>query len=736
MLLGFAVQVPFASAAQSPYVNAKECAFCHPQIFSSYQLTGMARSFYRSVPGPTVEDFYHAASDTHYSMFQRQGKYYQRRWQIGPDGQPRNDEEMQVDFVIGSGNHALTYLHRSARGTLLELPLGWYAEKGGYFAMNPGYDTLHPPSHRPVAYECMFCHNSYPETPVGHNGYGSEPVFTGNLPEGIDCQRCHGPGATHVRTARAAGSKVQEIRASIVNPARLSKDRQMEVCMQCHLETTSTRLPSLIRRFDRAPFSYIPGQPLGAFVLSFDHAPGTGHDDKFEIAGAAYRLRKSKCFVLSKGEMTCETCHNPHDVPRGPAATVYYSRICSGCHAALLARLKVSGTHPAGTDCISCHMPKRRTDDVVHAVITDHLIQRGPPARDLLAELPESHPAPQDEYRGPVVPYYPAPLPPTAENALYLAVAQVRDEANLSDGIAQLRNALAKAPSPRADFYIELGNALHFAREPAKAAGAYEEAVRRQPNSVQALRYLGNALMDSGQPARASEILQHDITLSTCDAQAWFELGLIASNGRHIADAITLLQKSTACNSDLPDVWNSLGVNLGLSGNLSKAESALREALRIDPYYASAQSNLASVLSTQSDFAGALYCFEKAAILEPNGANLYNYAIALVRVNRFDDARKQVDAALQVNPNLAEAHELLGGLLARGKFMDSALVEYRKAVELRPDFGRARLDLALTLAALGQMREAMVHLREAAKSNDPAVAEQAARALRKIEGGQ
>jgi hypothetical protein len=32
----------------------------------------------------------------------------------------------------------------------------------------------------------------------------------------------------------------------------------------------------------------------------FDHAPGTGHDDKFEIVGSsAYRLRQSQCFLKS-----------------------------------------------------------------------------------------------------------------------------------------------------------------------------------------------------------------------------------------------------------------------------------------------------------------------------------------------------------------------------------------------------------------------------------------------------
>ena len=83
--------------------------------------------------------------------------------------------------------------------------------------------------------------------------------------------------------------------------------------MQCHLETTSSPLPASIVRYERGPFSYRPGEPLTDFILHFDHAPGTGHGDKFEITGSVYRLRQSECFRKSDGVLTCTTCHNPHD---------------------------------------------------------------------------------------------------------------------------------------------------------------------------------------------------------------------------------------------------------------------------------------------------------------------------------------------------------------------------------------------------------------------------------------
>ena len=228
---------------------------------------------------------------------------------------------------MGSGNHARSYLHRTERGMLIELPLGWYPDKGGEWGMVPGSDTEHPQTRRFISYKCMFCHNGYPDIPAANQAPGSDPVFLGELPQGIDCQRCHGPGGDHVRTAG---------RASIVNPAKLSSERRMEVCMQCHLETTSGRIPAVLQRFDRGTFSYIPGQPLADFAISFDHAPGTGHEGKFEAVSSVYRLRQSRCFLESGGKLECATCHDPHrDSARRGGASRHYSSVCLQCHTSM-----------------------------------------------------------------------------------------------------------------------------------------------------------------------------------------------------------------------------------------------------------------------------------------------------------------------------------------------------------------------------------------------------------------
>ncbi len=732
------------AAAAAQYANPKLCAACHPAIAKTYRQNGMGRSFSAPRPEILVEDFtknnsyYHSASDTYYQMLDRDGVLIQRRYQRGFEGRETNVDEKRIDYIVGSGNHMRTYVHRNADGTLLELPLAWYAEKGGYWAMNPGYDAPdYPYARRQIAYDCMFCHNAYPKTPPGHDRLGDRPVYSGTLPEGIDCQRCHGPGQRHVDVASTPGAKPAAIRAAIVNPARLDKDRQLEVCAQCHLKTTEFLLPHAIKRYQRPDFSYKPGEPLASFVLTFDEAAGPKKDNRFETASAVSRMRASQCYLKSKGALKCSTCHDPHDIRHGAEAVNRYNEVCRQCHQASFAAQVASGRHTTQTDCIDCHMPKRRTEDIVHLVVTDHLIQRHKPAGDLLADIAEHHEDASSSYRGEVVPYYPDPLPNTVANRYYLALAQVRDRANLEKGLPVFGNALAALHPARPEPYLELAQALRAAGQPARALIAFQDSLRRDPAYVPALLEYATALKEAGQPAQAVAIAKRATAAAPADPRAWNTLGQAQLDLADFRAALGSLKQALTLDPEMPEAHNGTGIALAQLGDPAAGEAEFREAVRVLPNYGEAHGNLANVLAWKQDFRQAAYEFDQAVRLDPTDvAARVNYGSMLNSLRQFVEAQVQIEAALKLNTNLAEAHDLLGTLLERKGQVDAALHEYSEAVRLRPDLSHAQLDLGGVLANKGDKAAAAEHLRLASKSSDPGLRDLALRLLKELESSK
>lgn len=707
---------PVKLAAKNEYVDARTCAECHTGIARNYANTGMAKAFHvpdaASVPNPKA--YFHRASATWYQIVGKGGGWYQRWWQIGLKGREESAGESKIDYVMGSGNHVRTYLHRTARDTLIELPLAWYAAKGGTWALNPGFDMSDPPIGRKIGYDCMFCHNSYPAIPPGHDDAGSEPVFAGALPQGIDCQRCHGPGGNHVRAVRLPGAKLADIRSAIVNPARLGKERAMEVCMQCHLETTSGPLPNAIRRFDRGPFSYRPGEPFSSFQLTFDHAPGSGREGKFEIVNSVYRLRQSKCFLESKGELGCTTCHNPHEIQHGPAGVDGYNKACARCHEP--AKIAVQ-SHPSGTNCVGCHMPKRRAEDVVHAVMTDHLIQRRPPP-NLLAELPERHDAGL-EYRGAVMPY-------GDKDDLYTAVAQVSHKSNLEGGIPQLQAEIARRKPERPEFYMELGDALQRAGRSEESAAAYRVALEKRPGSAMLWARLAMPLRALGKSQEPLEAMRKSVEADPNQPENWHNLGLLQSDLGDKKSAIESFRKSIALDPEFADSRNSLGAVLAETGQVREAEAEFRGALKIRPALPATHAHLAYLLQSRGDFEEAIWHFERAG----DGAfNQFSYGVTLARMNRLADARTHLQKSLQADPKQPLAHEVLGGLLEAAGKIPEAVSHYKEAIRLRPDFGKAHIDLGGVLARKGDRAGAAAEFRAAQSDPDLQVRKMAAAGL-------
>jgi tetratricopeptide (TPR) repeat protein len=586
------------SGAAPGYVDEAACALCHTALSASYREKGMARAFSRPRPEADIEDFtappfVHGPSRQHLEIRRRGDRLVFRRWQVDAQGRPIHTFEREVDWILGSGDHARTYLYRTEGGELFQLPLAWYSQTRSW-GMAPGFDR---PDHegvlRRVRRECVFCHTSFPEVPAGADGYGAPQVFPAALPEGIGCQRCHGPAAEHVWFALGWIGTREDIRESVFNPGRLPEPQRDEVCMTCHLQP-SVAIAGL-RRFGRGDFSFRPGEPLADYLVQVDvQEEDRPASERFEINHHPYRLRQSRCRTESGAPLSCLTCHDPHEKVSKERRTAHYRNACLTCHEEEDCG---GGTHAAESgDCASCHMPKRRTQDVVHVVMTDHLIRRQPGGPELVAPLAESEPV----LTG--IRLLDSRAPQGALGEVYRAAAVVRAVAT-AEAVAYLEKMLASARPTEIEPWLDLAQAQIRRSRPADAERTLRDVLARNPEHPQALELLALARAGQGGADEAIEILRRVLALPTASdrAEAEYNLARLLTVRGRAAEAEEHLAKAVAARPNLVAAWYHLGEIRAARGRRDEALLCWQRALEIDPTHTKSYVSLGRALLAAGD---------------------------------------------------------------------------------------------------------------------------------------
>ena len=594
------------TGAAPGYVDDRLCGRCHADLYESYQQVAMAKAFYRPGPERIIEDFennrfFHRKSRRHYEMTVRDGGYFFARFQLDAAGRRVNVFEQKVDWILGSGSHSRTYLYRTPEGELYQLPLAWYSQTQSW-GMAPGFDRAdHQGVNRRVRRECIFCHNAYPDVAAGSDAYDTPQVFPEELPEGLGCQRCHGPGARHARIGMSENIDFQELAGSIVNPGRLPPELRNDICYGCHMQP-SVVLPG-VRRFGRGDYSFRPGEPLADYLVQVDvEEQGSERSERFEINHHAYRLEQSRCFVESEGAMSCLTCHDPHRKVPEAERPAHYRAACESCHATGSCRLDqmVASAKelalPAvdsGT-CVGCHMENRRTQDVVQVVMTDHFIHRLPRGEKWLEPLDESVPdlvgvSFQDPDRA----------PGGVIGEIYRAAAVVRAGGGV-EAIERLQGMLGKARVEEIDPYVDLLKGQIRQRRLAAAERTLDEIRKRLPDHARLSERQAVVLAGLGRREEALAALRQALEQHSERASVHFNLGRLVSTPS-LEEAVSHFERALEIRPNMLMARFFLGDVQAELGNTDAALASYRRALEIDPGHVGSYLALGQLLVARGD---------------------------------------------------------------------------------------------------------------------------------------
>jgi hypothetical protein len=334
------------SSATAGYVGDAACSSCHREKVDSYFLTAhhltSQPANQNSILGRFTEGD-NILKTSNPELFYRmeanpRGQFQAAVMGIPPDTTSRTE---RFDLVIGSGGKGQTYLYWKGE-ELFQLPVTYWTELGQW-VNSPGYRDGFPDFSRRVLPRCLDCHASYFESlgpPLNHyRNTGFEL--------GISCEKCHGAGRDHV--ARQASKDPAASAQLIVNPAKLTRDRQIDLCALCH-----AGIGELIAK----PFAYVPGEPLDKYLL----LPHLDPNANIDVHGSQVELlKRSRCYE-SSSSMICSTCHNVHLAQHDLAA---FSERCLSCH-----KVESCGVFPKrgreiASNCIDCHMPRQQTNLIV-----------------------------------------------------------------------------------------------------------------------------------------------------------------------------------------------------------------------------------------------------------------------------------------------------------------------------------------------------------------------------------
>jgi tetratricopeptide (TPR) repeat protein len=248
---------------------------------------------------------------------------------------------------------------------------------------------------------------------------------------------------------------------------------------------------------------------------------------------------------------------------------------------------------------------------------------------------------------------------------------------------------LSKAlPFPSSTYSLEFGRnylsygALFFQRGYLdQAEASFQQALRDDPSSAEALYGIGSVYLNQNKNAAARGTFERAVKLPA-----------------NYPDT-------------LPDAWNNLGVISTREGHVDESVSYFLEALKLNPRHLLSLDNLGNAYRAQKRWDDARKILERAVEVAPGDPEA-NYSLGMVFAQTGDTAKayEHLQSALQARPAYPEALNNLGVLYLVTQRRDQAVESFEKCIQVAPGFDQAYLNLARVYALEGARDKARIVL--------------------------
>jgi tetratricopeptide (TPR) repeat protein len=319
---------------------------------------------------------------------------------------------------------------------------------------------------------------------------------------------------------------------------------------------------------------------------------------------------------------------------------------------------------------------------------------------------------------------------------LYAQALDAKRNGDVNTAIAKY-HAMLKLDPKLAPAYNNLGLLYFQQNDYARAIESLEQGMRADPKMTTALVPLGTAYFQIGQFAKSREVLDRAVRLNPSDetaqlyrARSLFSLGqreagsealqkLLQKSPGNVEALYTLgqmymkLAQETLKRLEVqaPDSYLTNLVSGQLLESMENYDGALAQyskAVEKEPGFRGAHYNIGNIYWLEGKWDQAIVELTREISADPYHC-LAHWKIGncLINLNKEpDQAMDHVKKALEICPNLAQAHLDLGRLLAGNGEYSQAIARYHRVVELNPEESSVHFLLANAYRRLGRMEEA------------------------------
>lgn len=306
---------------------------------------------------------------------------------------------------------------------------------------------------------------------------------------------------------------------------------------------------------------------------------------------------------------------------------------------------------------------------------------------------------------------------PQDVDAMLLRASAMAELKDLEGALKEIEDALAIQPDEERA-YLTLADVQVRGGQRQEAEASFRRAIELEASSPNPRLAYANFLWSEGRPSDAEREIRQALTAEPRHLLANRMLAALLTATRREAEAEAPL-KIVADASDRPAARFELAQYYVRAGRADEATKLLTDLAKGQDTFSRAEVMIAEIEYRKGDTKNAHARLDKLLSRAPNdGPALVLKAQWLGNEKKLDEALDRARAAVKADPQLIQAHFVLGQIHSQRREVPDAIKAYTEVLRLNPRVVAAQLELS-RLNALSGNSEASLRFAEEAKQAAP-----------------